>query len=64
MRHERYRAVDACLLQPQARRILAARIPEGKIQTDPLDRERRRKAIRPAVHMIGEQVADFIKEGR
>ena len=29
MQHERYRAVDACLLQPQARRILAARTPAG-----------------------------------
>jgi hypothetical protein len=32
MRHKRYRAVDACLLQPQARRILAACTPEGESQ--------------------------------
>jgi choline dehydrogenase len=51
MRHERYRTVDACLLQPRARRILAARTPEGEIQTDPFDRERMRKAIRLAVRL-------------
>src|SRR4029434_5398710 len=32
MRHDCYRVVDACLLQPQARRILAARTLEGDIQ--------------------------------
>jgi hypothetical protein len=37
MRHERYRAVDACLLQPQARRILAARTPGNEIQTESFD---------------------------
>src|SRR5215475_15709333 len=31
MRHDCYRAVDACLLQPQARRILAAHT-RGQIQ--------------------------------
>src|SRR5262245_20138794 len=38
MQHERYMAVGACLLQPPARRILAARTPEGEIQTDPYAR--------------------------
>src|SRR5215831_10839145 len=32
MQHERYRAVDACLWQPQARRILAAHTAEGGMQ--------------------------------
>jgi hypothetical protein len=39
MRHERYRAVDACLLQPQARHILVARTPGGEIQREPFNRE-------------------------
>jgi choline dehydrogenase len=51
MRHERYRAVDSCLLQPPARRILAARTPESEIQTAPFDHERMRKAIRLAVRL-------------
>src|SRR4029450_13674684 len=32
MRHGCYRAVEACLLLPQARRILAARTPESGLQ--------------------------------
>jgi GMC oxidoreductase len=98
MRHERYRAVDACLLQPQARPILVARTPGGEIQTEPFNRERMGPTSDPMavvsqygrVHgleglwgadasimpdcirantnattiMIGEWVADFIKEGR
>src|SRR5262249_27917002 len=49
-----YRAVEACLLQPQARRILAARTPESELQG-------REAALRYDVMVIGAGSAGSVR---